>query len=44
MTGATRKRAVTGNGVTNRTTHDLPLRAATAKVDMKVSDDQCQRY
>ena len=42
MTGASRKRAVTEAGVSTRTAHDLPLRAATAKVDMKVSDEQKQ--
>ena len=42
VTGASRKRAVTGNGVSTRTTHDLPLRAATANVNMKVSGEQKQ--
>ena len=42
ITGASRKSAVTGDGVSNRTAHDLLLRSATAKVDMKVSDEQKQ--
>ena len=42
MNGASRKCTVTGDGVTSRTAHDLPMRAATAKVDMKVSDEQKQ--
>ena len=42
MTGASRKWTVTGDGVSTRTTHDLSLRAATAKVDMNISDERKQ--
>ena len=37
MTGASRKRTVTGNGVSSRTPHDLSLCDAPACVDKKVS-------